>query len=140
MINPQRAVVVWFDHWYKDKLGPDSPFFFFSSPLFETLRFRAENHGINDQTSFGNGVTILPTRRRYRSVREVEEHGQQYKPLSAFWPQISSPMLLHFTFHPGQIESVNGIFIRSNPNIRIFDAELWIRRIICLHRFVEPNP
>ena len=36
--------------------------------------------------------------------------------------------------------SVNRIFIRSNPNIRIFDVESWIRQTICLHRFVESNP
>ena len=38
------------------------------------------------------------------------------------------------------VHAMNSIFIRSNPNIRIFDAESWIRRIIRLHRFVESNP
>src|SRR5271170_7253039 len=36
--------------------------------------------------------------------------------------------------------TVNGIFIRSNPNIRIFGVEYSIRRTIRLHIFVESNP
>ena len=35
--------------------------------------------------------------------------------------------------------AVNGILTRSNPNIRIFDVESWIRQTIRLHRFVESN-
>src|SRR5271170_5792381 len=39
-----------------------------------------------------------------------------------------------------KFEAVNGIFIRSNPNIRIFDPKYSNRRTIHLHRFVESNP
>src|SRR5271170_2242271 len=43
-------------------------------------------------------------------------------------------------FAQPRILSVNGIFIRSNPNIRIFGVEYSIRRTIRLHIFVESNP